>query len=94
MSYTSKLPGIPVLTPRDIKFFFKYFRSIDKILCQRYSLGFCPDEKHLTSILCELLDHKGSQLHQLLYSIADLNRDLEKSGSLLKADAYSNIVIN
>ncbi|MBC1240624.1 hypothetical protein GNE10_26390 [Nostoc sp. 2RC] len=94
MSYTSKLPGIPVLTPRDIKFFFKYFRSIDKILCQRYSLGFCPDEEHLTSILCELLDHKGSQLHQLLYSIADLNRDLEKSGSLLKAHAYSNIVIN
>ncbi|MDZ8184251.1 MAG: hypothetical protein RMX96_05225 [Nostoc sp. ChiSLP02] len=86
MLHTSKLPAIPVLTHRDIKFFLKYFRSIDQILCQRYSLGFCPDEEHLTSILCELLDDRGSQLHQLPYSIADLNRDLENSGSLLKAE--------
>ncbi|MFN6498532.1 MAG: hypothetical protein RMX65_016220 [Nostoc sp. DedQUE01] len=85
MVHTFKLPAIPVITQRDIKFFFKYFRSIDQILCQRYSLGFCPDEEHLTSILCELLDDRGSQLHQLPYSIADLNIDLEKSGSLLKA---------
>jgi hypothetical protein len=48
-------------------------------------LGFHPDEEHLTSLLCELLDDKGAELHSLDYSVSDLNKDLSEIGSLLNA---------
>lgn len=56
---------IPVLTPVDAQLLVKYFSGIDQALARRFSLGFSPDEEHLTSLLCELLDDRGSELHHL-----------------------------
>lgn len=75
--------SIPIFTPHDAQLFLKYFSAVDKILSQRFALGFQPHEDHLTSLLCELLDVKGSGLHQLEYNYFKLNEDLRKNGSLL-----------
>jgi hypothetical protein len=78
--------SIPVFTPRDIRLFLKYFSSIDKILTQRFAFGFSPDEEHLTSLLCELLDQRGAELHRLEYSLTQLNEDLILQDSLLRVE--------
>jgi hypothetical protein len=78
--------GKTILTPNDVQFLLRYFAGIDQALCRRYSLGFRPDEEHLTSLLCELLDSKGVELHNLPYGIAQLNEDLKQSGSLVRAE--------
>ncbi|QLE49884.1 hypothetical protein FD724_18515 [Nostoc sp. C057] len=79
-------PKIPVLGPYEAQCFSKYFKGIDSLLAKRFLFGFLPNEEHITSILCELLDERGSQLHQLPYSLLDLNNDLKKNGGLLHAD--------
>lgn len=73
-------PKIPVLGPYEAQCFSKYFKGIDSLLAKRFLFGFLPNEEHITSILCELLDERGSQLHQLPYSLLDLNNDLKKNG--------------
>jgi hypothetical protein len=80
------MPKIPVLGPYESQCFSKYFKGVDLLLSKRFSLKFLPDEEHITSILCELLDEHGSQLHSLPYSLVDLNNDLKKNGGLLSAD--------
>ncbi|WP_414551291.1 hypothetical protein [Anabaena sp. CCY 0017] len=79
-------PQIPVLRPYEAQCFSKYFKCVDMLLAKRLSLGFLSDEEHLTSILCELLDEDGSQLHHLTYSLSDLNNDLKQNCGLLQAD--------
>lgn len=76
---------VPVLTPQDAEFLLKYFSGVANTLSKRFELGFQPDEEHLTSLLCELLDDRGAKLHSLDYSISDLNKDLDEIGSLLNA---------
>ncbi len=76
---------IPVFSPQDASLFLKYFSGVAQVLARRFSLGFHPDEEHLTSLLCELLDEQGSTLHNLEYSIEKLNNDLNMCGSLLRA---------
>ena len=76
---------IPVFSPQDASLFLKYFTGVAHVLARRFALGFHPDEEHLTSLLCELLDDRGSVLHGLDYAVADLNRDLQELGSLLQA---------
>ncbi|TVP61158.1 MAG: hypothetical protein EA343_14980 [Nodularia sp. (in: Bacteria)] len=80
------IPQIPVLSPYEAQCFSKYFKCVDMLLAKRFSLGFLPNEEHITSILCELLDEHGSQLHPLTYSLSDLNNDLKQSCGLLQAD--------
>lgn len=77
--------AIPIITPKDVEHLLRYFSGVDEALSRRFSIGFLPDEEHLTSLLCELLDQKGSELHALRYSVSNLNEDLKKSGSLLTA---------
>lgn len=77
--------AIPVFSPRDATLFLKYFSGVAHVLARRFSLGFLPDEEHLTSLLCELFDDRGSALHGLDYGVASLNRDLLNLGSLLNA---------
>jgi hypothetical protein len=77
--------SIPILTPQDARIFFKYFCSVDAALAQRFLLGFQPDEEHLTSLLCELLDERGAELHNLPFGIRQLNDELKQTGSLLQA---------
>jgi len=77
--------AIPVITPRDVQYLLKYLSGIDEALSRRFSLGFLPDEEHLTSLLCELLDAQGSSLHALPYTIGALNDDLKNANSLLQA---------
>ncbi len=67
---------IPIIGPREAKLLFRYFVSIYRCLAGRFLLGFPPDEEHLTSLLTELLDERGSQLHPLQYSVRQLNDDL------------------
>lgn len=76
---------IPVITPQDAELLLKYFTGVASTLAKRFELGFLPDEEHLTSLLCELLDDHGAELHLLAYSVSDLNKDLKKIGSLLNA---------
>ncbi|MDP2816229.1 MAG: hypothetical protein Q8O19_06075, partial [Rectinemataceae bacterium] len=76
---------ITILTPGDAEVLLKYFTGVSAALSKRFDLGFIPDEEHLTSLLCELLDDRGAALHSLSYSISDLNADLQKQGSLLQA---------
>ena len=83
-------PVIPFLGPYESKCFSKYFKGIDSLLSQRFSLGFLPDEEHLTSTLCELLDDRGSLLHSLPYNLSNLNCDLKQNSGLLK----TNILIS
>ncbi len=85
MSEKNMRYAIPILTPNDTHLLFKYFSGIDLALSKRFALGFHPDEEHLTSLLCELLDENGAKLHALAYSVEQLNRDLAESGSLLTA---------
>ena len=80
------LNAIQILSPQDASLFLKYFGGVAHILARRFSLGFQPDEEHLTSLLCELFDERGSTLHGLEYKVADLNQDLRDLGSLLQAD--------
>lgn len=77
---------IPVLGPYEAQCFSKYFKGVDSLLAKRFLFGFLPNEEHITSILCELLDEHGAQLHRLPYSLLDLNHDLKKNGGLLHAD--------
>lgn len=77
---------IPILGPYEAQCFLKYFKGIDFLLSQRFACGFNPAEEHLTSILCELLDERGSQLHPLEYNASDLNNDLSRNGGLLQAN--------
>jgi hypothetical protein len=77
--------AIPVFSPSDTASFLKYFTGVSHALAQRFAIGFQPDEEHLTSLLCELLDERGSALHSLEYTVADLNKDLQGMGSLLQA---------
>lgn len=84
MSTTSPTK-IEILTPPDIRCFLKFFSSVDRLLSQRLSLLLYPDEEHLTSLLCELLDDRASSLHQLHYGLANLNSDLEQNRSLIRA---------
>lgn len=77
-------PQIPVLGPYEAQCFSKYFKCVDMLLAKRFPLGFLPDEEHLTSIVCELLDEHGSQLHPLTYSLSDLNNDLKQNCGLLE----------
>lgn len=77
---------IPIIGPREAKLLFHYFVSIDRCLAGRFLLGFPPDEEHLTSLLTELLDERGSQLHPLQYSLRQLNDELRASESLLQVD--------
>lgn len=86
MNPAFKSPKIPILGPYEVQCFSKYFKGINSLIAKRFLFGFSPDEEHLTSILCELLDERGSQLHSLPYSLLDLNNDLKKNGGLLKAD--------
>jgi hypothetical protein len=79
------MPQIPVLTPQDADFLLKYFSGVATAIAKRFELGFHPDEEHLTSLLCELLDDKGALLHKLSYTVQNLNKDLENIGSLLRA---------
>jgi len=79
-------PKIPVLGPYEAQCFSKYFKGIDSLIAKRFLCGFLPNEEHITSVLCELLDERGSQLHLLPYSLLDLNNDLKKNGGLLQAD--------
>ena len=76
--------SIPVFSPQDASLFLKYFTGVSQVLARRFALGFHPDEEHLTSLLCELFDERGSVLHSLDYTVADLNRDLQELGSLLQ----------
>lgn len=76
---------IPVITPQDAELLLKYFSGVASTLAKRFELGFYPDEEHLTSLLCELLDDHGAELHSLAYSVSDLNKDLKELGSLLHA---------
>ena len=76
-------PKIPVLGPYEAQCFSKYFKGVDLLLAKRFLFGFLPNEEHITSILCELLDDRGSQLHTLPYTLLDLNSDLKKNGGLL-----------
>ena len=75
----NSFPKIPLIRPYEAQCFSKYFQEIDINLSKRFSLGFFPDEEHITSTLCELLDKNGSQLHSLGYSLSDLNNDLKKN---------------
>jgi hypothetical protein len=86
MNPALRSPKIPVLGPYEVQCFSKYFKSIDSLISKRFLFGFLPNEEHVTSILCELLDERGSQLHPLPYSLLDLNHDLKKNGGLLQAD--------
>ena len=74
---------IPVITPSDAGLLLKYFNGVASVLAKRFELGFHPDEEHLTSLLCELLDNQGAELHSLAYRVSDLNKDLKENGSLL-----------
>lgn len=76
---------IDILTPADIRCFLKFFCSVDNALSQRLSLLLYPDEEHLTSLLCELIDDRASSLHRMAYGLADLNDDLFSNQSLLRA---------
>ncbi len=75
--------AIPIIKPGDVDHLLRYFSGVDEALSRRFAIGFLPDEEHLTSLLCELLDEKGSELHALSYSVSNLNSDLKNSGSLL-----------
>lgn len=77
---------IPVITPTDAEILVRYFSGVDAILARRFTLGFLPDEEHLTSLLCELLDDRGAGLHQLPYTVTQLNEDLKQNNSLLNVD--------
>lgn len=77
---------IPIIGPREAKLLFRYFVSIDRCLAGRFLLGFPPDEEHLTSLLTELLDERGSQLHPVQYSLRQLNDELRAAESLLQVD--------
>lgn len=76
---------IPVLTPQDAELLLKYFTGVDATVAKRFQLGFQPDEEHLTSLLCELLDDRGAALHAMEYTVEDLNKDFAEIGSLLDA---------
>ncbi len=75
----------PAITVKDAECLFKYFAGVDEILGKRFELGFLPDEEHITSLLAELLDERGSLLHHLPYSITQLNADLKSNGGLIQA---------
>ena|SRR6266566_165422 len=79
------MPSISILTPQDAELLLRYFAGVASVLARRFELGFQPDEEHLTSLLCELLDDHGAALHSLQYTAAALNKDLEQAGSLLHA---------
>lgn len=85
MMYLNK-PKIPILGIHEFECLYKYFKGVEQLISKRFALNFVPNEEHLTSIFCELLDEKGAQLHSLPYSIIDLNHDLSTCGSLLHAD--------
>lgn len=76
--------SIPVMTPYDAQCFIKYFSSVELVLGLRFSLSYPPDEEHLTSTLCELLDDKGAKLHNLPYSTENLNQDLSQGNGHLR----------
>ncbi|NLX96980.1 MAG: hypothetical protein GXY83_12470, partial [Rhodopirellula sp.] len=77
---------IPIIGPREAKLLFRYFVSVDRCLAGRFALGYEPDEEHLTSLLTELLDQKGAELHPLQYSLLQLNHDLKSVESLLQVE--------
>ena len=77
---------IPIIGPREAKLLFRYFVSVDRCLAGRFTLGYEPDEEHLTSLLTELLDQSGSRLHPLQYSLQQLNDDLRSVESLLQIE--------
>ncbi|MEI7924334.1 MAG: hypothetical protein WCJ40_20695 [Planctomycetota bacterium] len=77
---------IPIIGPREAKLLFRYFVAVDRCLAGRFSLGYEPDEEHLTSLLTELLDHRGSLLHSLDYSLQQLNDALKSIDSLLQVE--------
>lgn len=77
---------IPIIGPREAKLLFRYFVSVDRCLAGRFTLGYEPDEEHLTSLLTELLDQNGAKLHPLQYSLSQLNEDLKSVESLLQVE--------
>ncbi|OED44944.1 hypothetical protein AB833_00435 [Chromatiales bacterium (ex Bugula neritina AB1)] len=87
--------AIPVATPTDVEYLLRYFSGVDEALSRRFEIGFFPDEEHLTALLCELFDERGSELHSLPYSVNQLNSDLQSSGSLLSTSiSLSTIAYN
>ena len=64
------------ITPRDARLLVRYLDGVEDAVCARLSSGFKPREDHLTSLLCEMLDEKMSQLHTLPYPVTELRKDL------------------
>lgn len=64
------------LSPRDAKLLVRYLDGVDHVISARLGRGFNPNEDHLTSLLCEMLDDNLSELSALPYSLSSLREDL------------------
>ncbi len=71
-----------VLTLEEKLYLYKYFRSINALLSRRMLPGRKPNEEHLTSTLCELLDERYEALHNLDYTWSMLINDFNKENIL------------
>lgn len=65
-----------MLSPVAFDLIIKYFDAIDRTVAARLNITPPWKEISLTSLLCELLDEKTQNFHNLFYTLRQLNEDL------------------
>ena len=65
-----------MLSPIAFDLIIKYFDSVDRTVAARLNITPPWKEISLTSLLCELLDEKTQNRHNLFYTLRQLNEDL------------------